>query len=68
MGGNNALIIDEATDIDAVVNLAIQSALFLRDNVVPVHAVLSLNRVPMGMPSFNVLLKSLKLGGWCLEC
>ncbi|RPE30231.1 succinylglutamic semialdehyde dehydrogenase [Acinetobacter sp. BIGb0102] len=26
MGGNNALIIDEATDIDAVVNLAIQSA------------------------------------------
>src|SRR5690606_28186601 len=26
MGGNNALIIDEVTDIDAVVNLAIQSA------------------------------------------
>ncbi|MCH7294574.1 succinylglutamate-semialdehyde dehydrogenase [Acinetobacter higginsii] len=26
MGGNNALIIDEASDIDAVVNLAIQSA------------------------------------------
>lgn len=26
MGGNNALIIDDATDIDAVVNLAIQSA------------------------------------------
>ena len=26
MGGNNALIIDEATDIDAVVNIAIQSA------------------------------------------
>ncbi|WP_192457805.1 succinylglutamate-semialdehyde dehydrogenase [Musicola keenii] len=26
MGGNNALIIDEATDIDAVVNLTIQSA------------------------------------------
>ena len=26
MGGNNALIMDEATDIDAVVNLAIQSA------------------------------------------
>ncbi|MCH7336392.1 succinylglutamate-semialdehyde dehydrogenase [Acinetobacter sp. NIPH 2699] len=26
MGGNNALIIDEATDLDAVVNLAIQSA------------------------------------------
>lgn len=26
MGGNNALIIDEIVDVDAVVNLAIQSA------------------------------------------
>ncbi len=26
MGGNNALIIDEITDIDAVVNLTVQSA------------------------------------------
>ena len=66
MGGNNALIIDEIVDVDAVVNLAIQSAFVSAGQRCTCARRILVKMVLKVMHLFNVLLKLLKLkvGRW----
>ena len=67
MGGNNALIIDEIVDVDAVVNLAIQSAFVSAGQRCTCARRILVKMVLKVMHLFNVLLKLLKPKSWPLE-
>ena len=67
MGGNNALIIDEIENMDAVVNLTIQSAFVSAGQRCTCARRILVKIVRKAMHLFNVLLRLLKLKSWSLE-
>ena len=70
MGGNNALIIDDATDIDAVVNLAIQSAFISAGQRCTCARRIIVKQGANGdafIQRFVEVAKNLVVGGWNAE-
>lgn len=67
MGGNNALIIDEIENMDAVVNLTIQSAFVSAGQRCTCARRILVKIVRKAMHLFNVLLRLLKLKSWSLN-